>query len=54
MSSFLSSQLFDVTPFDPSTYLGVAVLLFLVGLAASYLPARRAAKQNPLEALVAE
>jgi putative ABC transport system permease protein len=47
----MRSMLFEVTPTDPVTYGGVAVLLGLVVLAASYLPARRAAKLDPLVAL---
>lgn len=47
----LLSMLFEVTPSDPATYVGVAVLLGLVVLSASYLPARRAAKLDPLVAL---
>jgi putative ABC transport system permease protein len=47
----LQSFLFEVKPGDPMTYLGVAVLLTLVAMAASYLPARRATKIDPLAAL---
>jgi predicted permease len=47
----LTSFLFEVKPGDPVTYLGVAVLLALVAMAASYLPARRATRIDPLAAL---
>ena len=47
----LSSMLFAVTPKDPETLVGVSVLLSTVALAASYLPARRAAKVDPMVAL---
>ncbi len=47
----MSSVLFEVTPNDPITYAGVAVLLGAVVLCASYLPARRAARLDPLLAL---
>ncbi len=47
----LTSMLFEVKPFDPATYAVVAVLLTVVALAASYIPARRAAKLDPLIAL---
>ena len=47
----LSSQLFGVDPLDPATYAGVAVILALMGLLASWLPARRAARTDPMEAL---
>jgi putative ABC transport system permease protein len=50
----LSGQLFGVSPFDPPVYLGVAVVLGTTALAASYLPARRAASVDPIEALRVE
>jgi putative ABC transport system permease protein len=51
LSRFLRSQLFGVSAADPLTYAGVALLLALVALIACYLPARRAAKVDPLAAL---
>lgn len=48
---FLTTMLFQVRPNDPSVYIGVVVLLGLVTLVASYVPARRAAKIDPLRAL---
>jgi len=50
-SRLLTSMLFEVKPNDPVTYAGVAVLLGVVALAASYIPARRAARIDPLVAL---
>jgi putative ABC transport system permease protein len=50
-SQVLSSRLFGVTPLDPGTYLGVATLLTSVTLLACYIPARRATKVDPMEAL---
>jgi predicted permease len=47
----LTAFLFAVKPGDPLTYLWVAVLLTVVATAASYLPARRATRVDPLAAL---
>ena len=47
----LSSMLFSVSRTDPQTFLGVALLLAAVALSASYIPARRAAKVDPMVAL---
>jgi ABC-type antimicrobial peptide transport system permease subunit len=50
-TKLMTSFLFEVKPGDPLTYVGVAILLTLVAMAASYLPARRATKVDPLAAL---
>ncbi len=50
-ASLISSQLFGMSPSDPLTLIGAAVVLTLVALLAGYLPARRAARVNPLNAL---
>jgi predicted permease len=47
----VASMLFEVKASDPATYIGVAVLLGVVSLAASYIPARRAARVDPASAL---
>jgi ABC-type antimicrobial peptide transport system permease subunit len=47
----LANQLFELSPHDPLLLVVVSVILLLVGLAASMLPARRAAKVDPMEAL---
>jgi putative ABC transport system permease protein len=43
--------LFDVSPTDPITFGGVSFLVVLVAVPASWLPARRATKVDPMEAL---
>lgn len=48
---FLRKMLFDVSAADPLAYVGVGALLFLVALLASWLPARRATKVDPMVAL---
>jgi ABC-type antimicrobial peptide transport system permease subunit len=50
----LARVLFGITPTDPPTYLGVSVLLAVASLVACYLPARRAARTDPLVALRTE
>jgi putative ABC transport system permease protein len=50
-TTVLKGQLFGVTGHDPLTLAGVAVLLLAVGLAASYVPARRAMRVPPVVAL---
>ncbi len=47
----LKSQLFNVSPSDPAIYAVMVVLLALLALAASYIPAWRACRIEPLEAL---
>lgn len=51
LSRYLKTQLFQVSPTDPSAYVIVSVVLLSVAALASYLPARRAARINPIEAL---
>jgi ABC-type antimicrobial peptide transport system permease subunit len=50
----LTSLLFGVAPWDPVTLASAAALLAGATLAASYLPARRAARVDPVSALAAE
>jgi ABC-type antimicrobial peptide transport system permease subunit len=46
-----SGMLFGLTPMDPQTLVGSVIFLAAVALGASYLPARRASRANPVEAL---
>jgi ABC-type antimicrobial peptide transport system permease subunit len=50
-SRALRSQLFEVAPTDAATYISVAGALLVVALLASWIPARRAARIDPLDAL---
>ena len=50
----IASQLTGVSPYDPLTLAGVIVLITLVGMAACYVPAQRAASVDPMVALRVE
>ena len=50
----MSSLLFGVTPVDAPTFASAAGVLVVAALAASYIPARRAAAVNPVETLKGE
>jgi predicted permease len=54
LTRVLASQLFEVRPVDPLTYLAVALLLMIATFVASYIPARRASNLNPVAALRAD
>ena len=47
----MRALLFHVSSTDPATYAGIAVLFLLAALAASYIPARRATRIDPMAAL---
>ncbi|MGH9417373.1 MAG: ABC transporter permease [Terriglobales bacterium] len=54
LTRLMSALLYGMTPLDPASYLIAAAVLVAVALAASYLPARRATKVDPLIALRSE
>ena len=53
-SRLLTAVLFGVRPMDPVTYAAIIVTLGATAAAASFVPARRAARVDPAEALRAE
>ncbi len=51
LTRLLQDLLFQVSPTDPLTFVGISILFVIVALAASYIPARRAVRVDPLAAL---
>jgi putative ABC transport system permease protein len=51
LTRVMRGLLFHVSPADPATYIGIALLWLIVAMAASYIPARRAARIDPAHAL---
>jgi putative ABC transport system permease protein len=54
VTRLMAGLLYEVNPADPVTFTAVALLLLLVASAASWLPARRAVRVDPVTALRAE
>ena len=51
LTRLMAKMLYGVSPNDPLTFFAVAAILTLVALAASYIPARRAMRVDPIVAL---
>jgi ABC-type antimicrobial peptide transport system permease subunit len=51
LTQLMATMLYSVTPRDPRTFVGVALLLSVVALTATWVPARRAIKVSPIRAL---
>lgn len=54
VSRLIEHLLFQVSPTDPLTFAGVAALLMAVAIVASWIPARRATRIDPIAALRCE
>ena len=54
LSRLISSLLYGITPYDPATLASVTLGLLVVSAVASWLPAMRAARIDPIEALRAD
>ena len=54
ITPIIESQLVNVSPTDPSSFIGVSIFLTGIAFIASYVPARRAMAVDPLVALRAE
>jgi putative ABC transport system permease protein len=54
LARVMRSLLYGIGTYDPATFVGIAALLGVVSLIACWLPARQAARLDPVEALRAE
>jgi ABC-type antimicrobial peptide transport system permease subunit len=54
LTQLMKSLLFGVSPMDPVTFVSIPLVLVACAVLASYLPARRAARVDPMEALRSE
>jgi ABC-type antimicrobial peptide transport system permease subunit len=51
LTRLIKSMLYGIQPYDPATLAGGVLILLVVALAASWIPARRAARVQPMQAL---
>jgi ABC-type antimicrobial peptide transport system permease subunit len=54
LTGFLDTLLYDVSSSDPTTFVAVPLILLVVALASTWIPARRALRMDPREALVTD
>jgi len=54
LARVMRSMMYGVSPTDPATFVSVLAMVIAIALVACYLPARRAAKANPMDALRAD
>jgi ABC-type antimicrobial peptide transport system permease subunit len=54
LTRFLAGQLYEIKPTDPVTFISVSLFLLVVAIGACWLPARRASRTEPCEALRSE
>jgi putative ABC transport system permease protein len=54
LSQFIATLLYQTEPADPVTFLATSAILFAVGLAGCYIPARRATMVSPIVAIRSE
>jgi putative ABC transport system permease protein len=51
LTQFVAKSLFGITPLDAATFGGASLLLLVIAMLASYMPARRAMRVDPITAL---